>query len=82
MTARLNRSLVGMLDLLGNAGSASLDIHGRVIVGAPPRPLPGNPIDWLKLVEAGMIHGSDGKLCLTEEGEATRAEYQKGLVTS
>lgn len=82
MTARLNRAQAGMLDLIGNAGSANLDIHGRLMAGTPQRPLPGNLVDWLKLVAAGLIHGIDGKLYLTEQGEAARAEYQRGLVTS
>lgn len=79
---RLNRSQINMLDQLGAAGSASLDIHGRVLCGAPPRPLTGNAVDWLKLVAAGMVHGVDGSLVLTEDGNEARANHQRGLVTA
>jgi hypothetical protein len=54
-------------------GSGALDSHGRVVVGTPPHPIPGDTLGWLICVAAGLVAGDSGRLILTEEGRATAA---------
>lgn len=70
----LPRAYVQLVVNLYEAGeSGTLDQHGRVVVGTPPRPIPGDTVGWLICVAAGLVGGDNGRIILTEQGRAMAA---------
>lgn len=64
----LYRSMVEELATCG--GSGTVDIHGRLVAGAPSRKLQGDAVAWLRVAQLGLIAGDGTAISLTETGRA------------
>lgn len=79
MTDRLPRTYESILATFAEqGGKGTLNVHGHVIAGTPPRPMPGDTIAWLKLVALGYVGGADGTMLFTDAGKAKADAIIKG----